>query len=101
MVSLDSSDVSVPTDMPPLLVQNLSKRYKGGVWANRDINLTAEPGEILGILGPNGAGKTTLVRQITTELIPTSGTIRVLGRDAVSEPGIGADRLGRLMLSRQ
>ena len=76
---------SDPADRPPLIVQNLNKQYKGGVWANRDINLTGNSGEILGILGPNGAGKTTLVRQITTELLPTSGCIRVLGYDVVSE----------------
>jgi ABC-2 type transport system ATP-binding protein len=44
------------------------------------------PGEMLGILGPNGAGKTTLIRQITTELIPTSGEVTVLGYDAIAEP---------------
>jgi len=74
------------SDGPPLVVKNLNKQYKGGIWANRDISLTAEAGEILGILGPNGAGKTTLVRQITTELLPTSGEVRVLGYDVAAEP---------------
>lgn len=69
---------------PPVEVKELNKRYKNGVWANREISLTVEPGEMLGILGPNGAGKTTLVRQITTELIPTSGEVRVFGIDAVA-----------------
>ena len=41
---------------------------------------------MLGILGPNGAGKTTLVRQITTELLPTSGSIHVFGVDVESDP---------------
>ena len=72
----------------------LSKRYDGGVWANRDISLTAERGEILGILGPNGAGKTTMVRQITTELRPTSGEIRVFGHNVVSEPAQAKNLLG-------
>lgn len=70
----------------PLVVEGIRKQYKGGVWANRDISLVVRSGEILGILGPNGAGKTTLVRQITTELLPTSGAIRVFGHDVVSKP---------------
>ena len=45
-------------------------------WANDGISFG---GEILGIVGPNGAGKTTLIRQITTELRPTSGEVRVFG----------------------
>ena len=76
----------------PLAVEGLNKRYKRGVHANRNISLEAYPGEILGILGPNGAGKTTLVRQITTELLPTSGEIRVFGVDAVADP-IGVKNL--------
>ena len=70
----------------PLRVQDLHKRYKGGSWANRGISFEMKAGEILGILGPNGAGKTTLVRQITTELLPTSGSVHIMGYDAVTEP---------------
>ena len=84
----------LPTESVPLLVQNLSKRYRGGVWANWEINLTGNPGEILGILGPNGAGKTTMVRQITTELLPTSGSVRVLGYDVVHDPNHVKSLLG-------
>ncbi len=82
----DSAYPPVEFSGPPLVVRDLNKRYKNGTWANRDISLTTEPGEILGILGPNGAGKTTLVRQITTELLPTSGQIHVLGLDVVAQP---------------
>ena len=69
---------------PPIEVRNLHKQYKQGTWANRDITLSAVQGEILGVVGPNGAGKTTLVRQVTTELLPTSGEVRVFGVDAVA-----------------
>ena len=77
---------AIRSEAPPLEVRGLNKRYKNGTWANRDITFTVGEGELLGILGPNGAGKTTLVRQITTELLPTSGDVRVMGYDAVSEP---------------
>ena len=71
---------------PAVEVSNLTKRYRDGTLANRDISFAVQAGEFLGILGPNGAGKTTLVRQITTELIPTAGHVRVFGLDAVSQP---------------
>ena len=79
---------------PPIEVRNLNKRYKDGPQANRDISLTVNWGEALGVLGPNGAGKTTLVRQITTELIPTSGQVRVVGIDAVANPDDAKARIG-------
>lgn len=81
----------VASDLP-LTVDHLNKRYGSGPYANRDISFAAHPGEMLGILGPNGAGKTTLVRQITTELLSTSGSIHVFGLDVASDP-IGAKNL--------
>ena len=84
-----------PSDRPPPIeVRDLNKRYKDGPQANRDISLTVNWGEALGVLGPNGAGKTTLVRQITTELIPTSGDVRVVGIDAVANPDDAKSRIG-------
>ena len=71
---------------PPIEVRGLNKKYKDGTWANRNLSLTVDHGEVLGILGPNGAGKSTLVRQITTELVPTSGNVRVFGVDGISQP---------------
>lgn len=83
-------------DAPPIEVQDLTKRYKDGTWANRNLSLTVGHGEVLGILGPNGAGKSTLVRQITTELLPTSGSVRVFGVDAVSQPNTVKSNMGVL-----
>lgn len=67
-------------------VRALVKQYRDGTRANRGIDLDVERGEILSILGPNGAGKTTFLRQITTELRPTSGSIQIFGTDAVARP---------------
>ena len=43
-----------------LSIDNVSKRYRGTVWALRGFSLELGPG-VLGLLGPNGAGKTTLM----------------------------------------
>ena len=82
--TIEITTKDTPEAVQPLVVEDINKQYKGGIKANTVISLSVRPGEILGILGPNGAAKTTLVRQITTELIPTSGSIRVFGIDVVA-----------------
>jgi ABC-type multidrug transport system ATPase subunit len=67
-------------------VRGLVKRYRDGTLANRGIDLDVRRGEVVTILGPNGAGKTTFLRQLTTELMPTAGSINIFGVDAVKEP---------------
>src|ERR671935_1743706 len=61
------------------------------------IDLVVETGEIFGILGPNGAGKTTTMKMLATLLIPTSGTIRVLGIDPLARPREIRARLGAML----
>jgi ABC-2 type transport system ATP-binding protein len=45
------------------------------------ITFRLDPGEIVGYIGVNGAGKSTTIKMLTGVLMPTGGTIRVLGRD--------------------
>ena len=69
-----------------LLIENVSKRYRGSdFYALRDLTLDIGPG-ILGLLGPNGAGKSTLMRIIATITKPTHGTVRWNGADIAQQP---------------
>jgi ABC-2 type transport system ATP-binding protein len=58
----------------------LTRRY-GPFAAVEDVSFSVGEGQIVGILGPNGAGKTTTIRMITGFLPPTSGEVRLGGRD--------------------
>lgn len=66
-------------------VERVSRDF-GSLRAVDGISFSVEKGEIVGLLGPNGAGKTTTMRMITGFLYPSSGTIRIDGRE------LGEDR---------
>jgi ABC-2 type transport system ATP-binding protein len=68
---------------PPVIeVTNLTKRYKkANTNAVDGISFNVQQGELFALLGPNGAGKTTTISILTTTLIPTSGTARIVGYD--------------------
>jgi len=60
---------------------HLSKLYKRGVYALRDLSLTVDKGEFIFLTGPSGAGKSTFLRLLLREELPSDGDLKVLGRD--------------------
>ncbi|AGF73784.1 ABC transporter ATP-binding protein [Corynebacterium halotolerans] len=68
-------------------VQDLTKNF-GDFRALNEFNLSVEKGSIHGFLGPNGSGKSTTIRTLLGVLHPTSGTVRVLGRDPRRHPDV-------------
>ena len=64
--------------MAILTCKGLSKRF-GGTQALDQVDITIEPGRIVGLLGPNGSGKTTLIKLANGLLTPSEGEIRVCG----------------------
>ncbi len=68
-----------------LVIDGVSKQYRGGVWGLRGFSLEVGPG-LLGLLGPNGAGKSTLMRILATITRPTQGTVTWSGSDIAKAP---------------
>ena len=58
---------------------HVTKQF-GSMYALQDVNLSIEPGHIIGLLGPNGSGKTTLIKLACGLLVPTLGTLSVCGQ---------------------
>jgi len=71
--------------MSSILTHSLSKRY-GSVKAVDEIDLKVKSGQVFGFLGPNGAGKSTTIKLLTTLIPPTSGSLTILGIDAIRRP---------------
>jgi ABC-2 type transport system ATP-binding protein len=69
--------------MDIISVKGLVKCF-GDKQALQGLDLTVQPGELLGLVGPNGAGKTTTVKILTGVLQPTAGEISILGLDLAS-----------------
>jgi ABC-2 type transport system ATP-binding protein len=68
-----------------LVIDKVSKRYRGGNWALKGFTLELNPG-VLGLLGPNGAGKTTLMSILATITRATEGRVTWNGTDVASNP---------------
>jgi len=65
----------------------VSKAYKGSTYsALNNVSLNVETKQIFTILGRNGVGKTTFIRICATQLMPSAGTVYVLGYDILKEP---------------
>jgi len=65
-------------------IDSVRKRY-GSFEALRGVSLRIEEGEFFGLLGPNGAGKTSLISVVAGLNRPTSGSVRVMGHDVVTD----------------
>ena len=68
-----------------LVLEEVSKLYRGKVWGLRSFSLTLGPG-VLGLLGPNGAGKSTLMRILATVTRATGGRVLWDGVDIARDP---------------
>ncbi len=74
-------------------VNHLSKSY-GSVNAVNDLILSVKKGQVFGFLGPNGAGKSTTIKLLTTLIRPSSGSLSILGIDAILHPLKIRDKIG-------
>jgi ABC-2 type transport system ATP-binding protein len=91
LLSQVSSSIALPAKVffthmiPAVITTGLTRRF-GEFTAVQDVNLSVAPGQFFGFLGPNGAGKSTTIKMLTGLLAPTSGSIQILGLDAIANP---------------
>jgi branched-chain amino acid transport system permease protein len=97
--ALRASGVRLPEpQMPPagqvlLEARNASKRF-GGLMAVDSVNLTVKAGEVHALIGPNGAGKTTFFNMVSGVISPTSGEVRLMGKEMTGRPSRECAALG-------
>lgn len=72
---------------PSIQTEHLTKRY-GKRKIVRDMSFQVNRGEVYALVGPNGAGKTTVIRLVSGLAFPTSGTVRMLGKDPHQHPSV-------------
>lgn len=79
-----------------LETENLTKKF-GGLTAVNQVSMTLYQGDVMGLIGPNGAGKTTFINAVSGLNPPTSGTVKMFGKETTS---LSPERMCRKGLSR-
>src|SRR5437763_3611469 len=82
-----------PLADPVVEVRGLTRRF-GTKLALDGVNLTLPRGTVFGLVGANGAGKTTLIKHLLGLLKAQAGSVRVFGRDPVTDPAGVLARIG-------
>lgn len=77
-------------------ITDLTKRFKKLIAVN-SLNLNVYKGDVFGFLGPNGAGKSTTIRMLLTLISPTSGNIKIFGKDLKSNRSEILSRVGAIV----
>jgi simple sugar transport system ATP-binding protein len=79
-------------EVPPVIeARGITKQY-GALTALQGVDLTINPGEIVGLVGDNGAGKSTLIKVLSGAIQPTSGQLLVDGRPIAMHSPLDARR---------
>ena len=81
---------------PPVLQLEAVVRRRAARPAVRDLSLSLQAGQVLGLLGVNGAGKSTTLAMIAGALTPDSGVIRLQGQDFLEHPELARQAIGWL-----
>lgn len=79
---------------PVISIKNLSKTYKSGFHALKNVNLDIRRGEIFALLGPNGAGKTTLISIVCGIVNASEGSVVADGHDIAAEYRAARSKIG-------
>ena len=72
--------------MSEIQLEHLTVAFPDDTVGLNNLDATVQSGEFLALVGPSGSGKTTLLRTLAGFLSPTSGTIRIGGRDVSAVP---------------